>query len=415
MLQLPRSEKSFWREAYPAKTLYPSLTDHIETDVVVVGGGITGLTAAYLLKQSGKRVVVVEKHTIGGGTTGRSTGKVTSQHGIFYTPLGQVLGRQAAQTYADANQTAVNKIEAIIRAEKIECDWQRDNNYVFTSDRAQINVFKREAELAASLGLPAKFVTTTPLPFDVQGAVVFADQGKMNAVKYALGLAKAVNGNGSHVFERSTAIGIKDGHPGRVRTAKGMVYAKHIVVVSSVPTLPLVARASYGLQEGPSETYAVAGRLDNELPDMYISPDRDHYSILPLDVPGGRIVLIVGETHIWGLRGNRQARFERLADYANRHFGVDTIINRWSDRDYAPYDSIPLVGKLYPWSKNVYVGTGFRKWGLSNGTAAGMMLRDLIMGRPNPWTGLYNPYRRSRVTSLPRRIALSLLGTKTED
>jgi glycine/D-amino acid oxidase-like deaminating enzyme len=391
MINLPDTEKSYWRESYPSENIYPELLEDVVVDVAVIGAGITGMTAAYLLKKSRLTVAVLEKHTVGGGTTGRTTGKVTSQHNIFYDDLQKRLGAKTAATYGEANQAAIEQIETIISAENISCDWYRDDNYVFTADSKRVGQLKQEAETASRLGLPASFETTSPLPFEIKAAVKFSNQGKINTQKYVLGLARAVNGNGSYVFEHSNVIGIREGNPGRIRTKKAKVIAKNIIVASSVPTLPLMARASYSIHEYPSESYLVAGHTQKDVKGMYISPDKEHYSIMPTEVDGQRIVLIGGEGHIFGLRGNRQARFERLAAYAEKHFGVETIANRWSDRDYLAYDGVPLVGKLYPWSQHLYVGTGFKKWGLTNGTAAGMILRDLICGNDNTWAPIFSP------------------------
>ncbi len=404
MILLPKNSTPFWREFYPSKPLYPSLGNDIKVDVAVVGAGITGLSTAYFLKKSGLTVAVLDKKTVGEGTTGRTTGKVTSQHNLVYSDLVKRLGKDKARIYGEANEAALAKINDIIANEKIDCDWQREDNYVYTLDPRKIDTFKQEAHIASTFGLPASYTTDTPLPFKVAGAVKFTQQAKFNSLKYVLGLARAVDGDGSYVFEKSTVIGIKDGQTCRIKTSKGTVTAKQIVVASSVPTFPLVARAGYGILEYPSESYIVAGKLNKNTGGMYISPDKGYYSILPITTGGTQMLLIGGESHFWGLRGDTEARFQRLADFAEKHFGITAIDYRWSDRDYLAYDGIPLVGKLYPWSKNIYVGTAFKKWGLTNGTVAGMILDDAISGRSNPWASTFNSNRLGPVKALPRII-----------
>jgi glycine/D-amino acid oxidase-like deaminating enzyme len=400
----PTTEKSFWRESYTG-TLYPQLTEDITVDVVIIGAGITGLTTAYLLKQAGRSVAVLEGDTVGGGTTGRTTGKVTSQHGLTYYELQKHLGTETARIYGEANQTAIGQVAAIIEAENIDCDWQRDDHYVYTTDPAQVEKFRQEAAAAAELGLPATFETTTPLPFAVTAAVKFTNQAKFNAQKYLLGLAKAVNGDGSYVFEHSTVTSIKDGKPARIRTKKASVTAKDIITATNVPTLPLAARGEYCILEYPTESFIVAGRPDKELRGMYISPDKHNYSILPIQVDGQNMILVGGEGgHLPGLRFSKKYKYTRLATYAEKHFGVSEITHEWSDRDYLAYDNIPLIGKLYPWSEHLYVGTAFRKWGLTNGTVAGMILRDLVIGTENPWAATFTPSRLKPVTSIPRAV-----------
>lgn len=404
MVKLPDTEKSFWRESY-TNSIYPALQDDLDVDVAIVGAGITGLTSGYLLKRSGLKVAVIEKDTVGGGTTGRTTGKVTSQHGITYQDLQKRLGRETARIYGEANQAAVSQVDEIVGKERIDCGWQRDDNFVYTTDPKQVAQLKQEAQVAADLGLPATFETSTALPFEIQGAVKFANQGKFNAQKYVLGLARAVNGNGSYVFEHSNVIGIRDGNPCRIRTKDAKLTAKDIIVATSVPTLPLMARGGYCILEYPTESFLIAGQPKIPLQGMYISPDKNHYSVFPLEEEGKQIILIGGEGgNLPGFRISKEARFNRLASYAERHFGVGTVTNYWSDRDYLAYDKLPLIGKAYPWSSHLYVGTAYRKWGLSNGTVAGIILRDLITGSDNAWAAYFTPNRLKPVTSIPRAV-----------
>lgn len=401
MLDLPNKEISFWKHD-SLDAVYPRLGYDIVADVVIVGAGITGLTAAYLLKQSGLTVVVLEKSTVGGGTTGRTTGKVTSQHNLVYYNMHRHFGERAARIYGQANQAAIERINAIIAQEDIACDWQRDDSYVYTRDPGKVEEYKTEAKIAAYLGLPATFETKTPLPFTVAGAVKFANQAKLHSIKYLYGLARAVSGQGSHVLEHSQVVGIRDGTPAIVRTRKAKITAGAIIVATNVPTFPLMARGGYCAFEYPRESYIVAGRVGGEQPGMYISSDKDNYSILPIVVDNERWMLVGGEGHISGLRNNKQFRYQRLARYAEERLGVAAIEYKWSDRDYLSYDSIPLVGKAYPWSRHLYVATGFMKWGLTNGTVAAMILSDLIHGRQNPWADVFATNRISPIAAIPR-------------
>lgn len=400
---LPDSENSLWRESYP-KAFYAPLQEGKEVDAVIVGAGITGLTAAYLLKKSGLTVYVLEKDTVGGGTTGRTTGKVSSQHSLAYADLYNRLGEDAARAYAQANQAGLEQIAHIIEAENIVCDWQREDNYVFTAKDEKMPQLYQEAAIAKKLGLPVNFAVDTPLPFSVKGAVVFKNQAKMDAQKYVLGLAEKVHGNGSGVYENSTVIRIQDGNPGFVKTKSATVYAKYIIVATSVPTLPLAARGTYCLYEYPTESYIVAGPTTMNIRGMYISPDTVHYSILPITLGGRQILLVGGKSHIAGLNGSKKSRYQKLAQYAKTRLGVTEVTHRWSDRDYIAYDKLPLVGKLYPNSKKLYVASAFRKWGLTNSTAAALILHDLIIGKPNAWAAVFTPHRKGIIGSIPRTI-----------
>lgn len=401
MFDLPVREVSLWYEEQTGEP-FPELRGDVEVAVAVVGGGITGLSAAYLLKQAGLRVAVVEMRRVGSGTSGRTTSKVTSQHNLVYGQLADQHGERVARLYGQANQAAVELVRQIVTQENLREIWQSEDNYVFTADPAQVKAFRQEAKLAAKLGLPASFENETSLPFAVSAAVKFGNQGRIHPLPYLQALARAVHGNGSYVFENSSVIGIRDGQPARLRSRRGTIYAQDIIVATNVPTLPLVARGGYCALEYPTESYIVAGKLPRKFSGMYISPDSRHYSILPVHHGGERLLLIGGESNISGVRTGKEVKYRRLAAYAQQNFGIQEFTHKWSDRDYQAYDGLPLAGKLYPWSKHVYVATAFRKWGLSNGTAAAIILRDLITGQSNPWAEIFNPVRAGPIKYIPK-------------
>lgn len=387
---------------------YPQLLEQQDVDVTIIGAGIAGLTTAYLLKKSGLTVAVIEKDTIGAGVSGHTTGKVTSQHNLIYDKLSKRLGKDAARTYGQANQAAITKIEEIIKAEKIDCNWRYENSYVYTTDPSKLEQFKNEAAAAQECGLPASFETTSELPFPIAGAVKFTGQASFHIRKYLLGLARAINGDGSYIYEHSHATGIHEGSPCRVSTPEGKVLSKNIVVATNVPTFPLLARGTYCIAEYPKQSYIVAGRLKGDFKGMYISPDKDNYSILPVNDGNSTLLLIGGEGHIPGTRLNTNSRYQRLANYTKKNFGITTIEYKWSHRDYLGYDDLPLIGKLYPWSKHTYTATAFMKWGLTNGTMAGILLSDMVQGKVNPLSATFNPHRLQVVTSIPKVIGENL-------
>jgi glycine/D-amino acid oxidase-like deaminating enzyme len=401
-MKLPKDKASLWADS-ASEIVYPELDSDIEVDVTVVGGGICGLSAAYLLKKAGLSVAVLEKKTIGSGTTGRTTGKVTSQHGLIYRQLAEKFDDKTARLYGEAAQTAIGEIDQIIKAEKISCDWQCDDNYVFTAQRSQLPKFRAEAKAAARFGLPATFESSSPLPFKIAGAVKFSGQAKFNSQKYINGLAKAVNGSGSYIFENSLIISLKDGRSATVSTKHASVTAKDIIVATNVPTFPLLARGAYCVLEYPRTSYIVAGQYRGGLKGMYISPDDGHYSILPVTVGRQKMLLIGGNDHIRGT-GRGKKRWQSLADYAEKNFDMTSISYKWSAWDYLAYDGLPLVGRIYPWSKHLYIATAFKKWGLTSTTVAAMILRDRLTGQKNPWADVFDSQRITPIKSIPSVI-----------
>jgi glycine/D-amino acid oxidase-like deaminating enzyme len=404
----PDNSKSYWLKDGTEPT-YPKLQSSIDVDVVVIGAGIAGLTIAYTLQQTGRTVAVLERRTIARGTTSGTTGKVTVQHGICYAELVKKFGQDNAQVYADIYMQAMNDMERLVQDEHIDCSWSQQDNYVYTTDPHKVTMFQEEAKVAAELGLPASFETNLELPFEVQGAVKFANQARFNSSRYCHEIARRIVDRGGYVFEQSKATGIKDGTPACVKTEHGTVTARQVVVATLVPTLPLVGRISYGLFESPQTSYIVAGKTESPLQGMYISPDKGHYSILPVEEDGERYILIGGEAHLPGT-GYGKPRMKKLADYGAKWFNVQNHEYQWGAMDYTAYDKLPLIGALYPWSKNIYAASGFKKWGLTSSMVAAIVIRDLINGKTTPASHLFRTHRASAPLAIPKRIIDAFKG-----
>lgn len=405
-VRLPEKEVSYWMES-TKEGIYPSLEKDMSTDVVVVGGGLAGLTAAYLLKQAGKKVIVLEKEIIGGGVTGHTTGKLTVQHNLIYSKLENRLGKKKAQDYAAANQEAFVMVKKIIAKERIMCDLQDDDNYVFTEKEEEVEKLQQEVAVAKSLGLPATFTTKTTLPFTVKGAVKFSRQAKMHARKYSLGLAEAIDGDGSYVFEKTTARFVEDDSPATVKTDYGDVTAKDVIIAMPVP-FPLFMHGVYCAYEYPLKTYVIAARVKDEMKGMYITSGGPIYSILPVTSGKEKLLLFGGQGHLPGTGLHSLVYCKRLAEFAQEKFGISKFSYRWSAWDYLSYDKIPLVGPAYPWSDHVYVSSGAMKWGLTNTAAAAIILRDRLTGKKNPWADTFNSTRLSTIRAIPRFVKESV-------
>jgi glycine/D-amino acid oxidase-like deaminating enzyme len=400
MIRLPAKESSLWMASAVAPA-YPTLQESIEVDDVIIGGGIAGLTSAYLLKQAGRKVAVLEQGKVGSGTTGHTTGKVTSSHNVTYQRLVERFGTKYAQIYGHANETAIKLIEKIVEAENIDCNWERADNYIYTEKPEEVQMLYREAHVANKLGLPATFEKEIPeLPLWIEGAVKFKNQAKIHSQKYLLALAKTVHGKGSFVFEQTKAKKVHEGKKIYVKANKSVVNAKNIIIATNVP-FPLVAHGLYCALEYPQKSYIIAVKTKLELPGMFITPGRPLTSLLPIKHEGEKLLLVGGESHILGLAGNTQRRYQHLADYAELRLAATEVIHYWSARDYLAYDSVPLIGKLYPWSKHTYVATAFMKWGLTSATVAGMLLSDTILGKTNSWDYVFNSNRISPVKAIP--------------
>jgi glycine/D-amino acid oxidase-like deaminating enzyme len=371
---------SIWLETAPPQPERPRLDRDVTADVAVIGGGIVGVTTALLLQEAGATVILLEANRIGHGVTGHTTAKVTSQHGLMYEQLRSRHGADAARAYGAANEDALSWVAARVSADAIDCGWRRRASYVHSSERSQI---EREARAAADAGLPATLVESAPLPYATGAAVRFDDQAEFHAQRYLLALAEQL----VEVYEHTHAVEVGDA----VRTPGGAVTAGHTIVATH---FPFPDRSLAFARVHPMRSYAIACRIDGTPPDgMFISADSPTRSIRGVPLDGEELLLVGGESHRPGTGGDTREHYAALEDFAREHWSVRSADHRWSAQDNISVDGLPLIGALTPLEPRILMATGFAKWGMTNGTAAALLLTDLVLGRETPYADLFDPNR----------------------
>ncbi len=377
----------------------PMLSGDVSADVAIVGGGVAGLTTALLLQLEGLDVVLVEAGRIGHGSTGNSTGKVSSLHGLLYSELVSRHGMDKAAQYGAANQQAIAVVESLALKMERDCRFVRTPAYVYTTSPDRVEDLQREFEAAAELGLPAHLTTVTDLPFQVEQALRFDDQARLDIGLYMAGLAELVEKAGGRIYEHTKAVDLDEQLSETVVTTPGgRVSAGRTVVATLIPTFD---RGGYFGRMKPTRAYGIAARVNGGgLEAVHINVGSPTRSTRPWRDDG---IVVVGEGHPTGTEQAIPSRWGELERWAREHFDIESFEYRWSAQDYTTLDGLPYVGRS-GLSKRVYVATGFRKWGLTNGTAAAQILTDLFLERDNPWLEAFDASRVSDLTSV-RRLA----------
>jgi glycine/D-amino acid oxidase-like deaminating enzyme/nitrite reductase/ring-hydroxylating ferredoxin subunit len=396
--------RSLWIETTP-QIAYQALEGDVEVDVVVVGAGITGLMTAWLLKCEGRRVALVEMRRAAGGTTGNTTGKLTIGHNLIYADLAKKHGVETARAYADSNQWAIERLEQLVFENRIECDWERASNYVYTENEQGLSDLRGELAAMRRAGLSADLTTETDLPFPVKGAIRVDSQGQFHPRKFLQALAEKISGGGSHLYEQTRVLNVRSADKCTVVTQRGTIRAPHVVLATH---LPFLDRGFFFAKAHPQKSYAIAAQIQQSRAPlgMYISVERPTRSIRSTPAhDGSRFLVIGGEGHKPGRDDDTRQRYEALEGFLNDRFDAGQVEHRWSTHDYVPLDRLPYIGRLRRTDGRLLVATGFAKWGLTKGVIAAAILSDTILGRDNPWAGVYNAKRLSMKSSTPKFVA----------
>lgn len=384
--------ESYWL-ATAGRTDYPALDRDIKVDVVIAGGGMTGITAAYMLKKAGLRVAVLEADRILQGTTGHTTAKITSQHSLIYNRIKTYMGEERARQYAQANEEAIRTIYGLVRSEAIDCDFHREPAFVFTLADSYIQKIADEASVAGSLGIKAEFIESIPLPIKVKAAVRFDEQARFHPRKYLLALAAKIEGDESFIFENTRVTDLSEGNPCTVTTKQGKhVIADYVVLATHFPCYD--GRGLYFARMYPERSYAVALKVKEKfLGGMYVTAEDPGRSLRSQEHEGGELLIVSGEHHKTAHGTRLVSHYENLLEFARQHYEVRELCYRWSTQDYTTLDKVPYTGRLTSKMPNVFTATGYRKWGMTNSTASAMIITDLITKGENPWAEVYDPSR----------------------
>lgn len=386
---MPRLNSPLWLDG--ADAAYPTLTGSPEVDVAVVGGGITGATAAFLLKEAGRSVALLESDRLCSGATGYTTAKLTVGHSLVYGALIRSFGIETARRYARSNQDAIERVAGIVERHALDCDFERAANFVYTEEAGSAREIERELEAARAAGIEAELTTETDLPYPVAAAIRVERQAQCHPWKYVAGLAGLVAGDGSHVLELTRATKVIAGDPCTVETPEGTIRARHVVVATQ---LPFLDRGLFFAKAHPLKSYAIAAPIaEDEAPrGMYISIDEPTRSVRSTPGDGRRILIVGGEGHRPGTERDTVA-YRKLEDFMQERFGLGAPEWHWSTHDYVPLDRLPYIGPLRRGDDRLLVATGFAKWGMTKGTLAAGILADTILERPNEHADLYDAHR----------------------
>ncbi|HEX2251089.1 MAG TPA: FAD-dependent oxidoreductase, partial [Gemmatimonadales bacterium] len=370
----------------------PPLREDLRTDVCVIGAGIAGVTTAYLLAKAGKRVVVLDDGPLGGGETGRTTAHLSNALDDRYHVLERLHGSEGARLAAASHGAAIDRVEAIVREESIDCDFRRLDGYLFVPPGDSIDILEAELEAARRAGLvEVALIPRAPLQsFDTGPCLRFPRQGQFHPLSYLNGLIAALERMGGRAYGDTHVTGVEAGPPAQVATeSKRTVTADFVVCATNTPVIDWLVIHS---KQAAYRTYVIGGPISGEIPTALFWDTADPYHYVRL---AGDILIVGGEDHKTGQEDDGQDRFGRLERWTKDRFPIRSVEFRWSGQVMEPVDALGYIGRNPGDKAHVFVATGDSGHGMTHGTIAGILISDLILGRSNEWEKLYDPGRKS--------------------
>lgn len=351
--------------------------DRTRAEVVVIGAGLTGLLTAWELCRQGRDALVLEAREVGSGTSGYTTGKITSQHRIIYQSLIEQLGEEKARTYAESNQWAVQAYLDLIRQEQIDCDLHELPAYVYSQTDA--GTLHRENDAALKLGLPSSLETVS---VSSSPALCFRHQAQFHPRKFMIALADRIVRGGGAIAEHTRVVDVKEDDCCEVKTEHGEIEADHVVFAT---LFPILDHSLYSMRLKPIQHCGIAYAYEQkEFEGMYIGIDD-----ISFRYGGDALIVVGGDVRV----GHAEQAYRALDREARERFSVTREKSRWSAHDQEPPLSVPFIGPYHPSSTRRFAATGFKAWGITHAMVAARLLTDMIAGRDNPWAELYAPHR----------------------
>lgn len=351
---------------------FDALTGGVQTDVLIIGGGMAGILCAYFLEQAGVDYLLLEADRICGGVTGNTTAKITSQHGLIYSRLAREFGLEAARLYLEANEAALARYRSLCR--EIDCDFQEQDAYVYS--RGRRDKLENEVAVLEQLGVPARLVSDLPLPIPAAGAVRFPGQAQFHPLRFIAAIAR-----GLRIHEHTKVLSLRDGE---AVTSGGTVRAGKVVAATHFPLLN--RHGSYFLKLCQHRSYVLALRGAPELEGMYVDEAEDGLSLRSYH----GLLLLGGGGHRTGKKGGGWAE---LSAVAQRAYPNAREAARWATQDCMSLDGVPYIGQYSARTPGLFVAAGFNKWGMTSSMVAALLLTDFVLKRNNPWAQVFAPNR----------------------
>ena len=392
----PKKEPVWWSGVTPPEL--PRLENDLHVDVAVVGAGIAGLTTAYLLAREGRSVAVVDDGGVASGMTGATTAHLATALDRRYADIERVRGAEASRLAAESHGTAIDTIERLCREEDIDCSFERVDGYLFAPPGGDPPKLDEELSAARRAGLRVEPEARAPLRgFETGSCLRFPRQGRFHPLRYLFGLAEALENRGGRIFTKTHAEEIRGGRDGFVRAARHTIRCEAVVVATNSPVNDRVVLHT---KQAPYMTYAIGARVpEGAVPAalFWDTEDPFHYvRTQPMPDGDGECLIVGGEDHKTGQADDVEERHGRLEAWARERFpDMREVAFTWSGQVLETLDGLAFIGRNPGDAENVFVVTGDSGNGLTHGTIAGLLLTDLILGRANPWTDLYDPSRKT--------------------
>lgn len=363
--------KSIWSEYAPHKA-FETLNRNINTDVLIIGGGITGLLCAHMLKKSGVNCVLVEADRICSGITKNTTAKITLAHGLIYHKLIKRFGEEKARLYLQAQQQACDSYAELCR--EFPCDYLRKDSYVYSMENTQ--KIQDEIKALNRLGLKAEFSEARRLPFEVKGAVRVGGQAEFHPLKFAFSMAENLP-----IYENTKVI---ENLPHKAITQHGEISYEKMIVASHFPIIN--KHGGYFIKMYQHRSYVVALKGAPNVEGMYVDESDTGLSFRNYK----DLLLIGGGGHRTGKKGGC---WQELEKFAQKYYKDGTIVGRWATQDCITLDGVPYIGQYSKNTPDLFVATGFNKWGITSAMVSADILCDLVQGKDNRFAEVFSPSR----------------------
>ncbi len=364
----------------------------IKTDVLIIGGGITGILCAYMLKKSGIDCVLVEANRICNGITKNTTAKITFQHGIIYSKLIKQFGKEKALLYLRSQKSACEEYKKLCKT--IDCDYETKSSYVYSlNDPAKL---QSEVNALNALGVKASLCSTTELPLKIAAAVCVDNQAQFHPLKFAFGISE-----GLPIYENTKVLELK---PNKAVTSHGEISYKKIIVATHFPFIN--KHGGYFIKMHQHRSYVIALEGAGPIDGMYVDESDTGLSFRNY----GKLLLLGGGAHRTGKKGGNWTELEK---FATINYPKAKVVAKWATQDCMTLDGVPYIGQYSKNTPDMFVATGFNKWGMSSSMVAAMLLTDMVQGKGNPYASVYSPTRNIFVPQLAVNTFEALVGVLT--